>query len=493
MVARTKQGAGRRRSTAGLTGCLTGCLTAGLAAGFTVGPTDGLGGATPAVAAAVPGSAAPGPEPRCRVVRLAEADHYGDGGVTDLEVVDGRVVYYGSGYRFDRSGQEHQRAFVWFGLRSEPVRVGPRGYDHDIAFEVTSSGLVNGSSENDDGSAAQWVQDLGTGEISYFDVDSGPRGDEHGWTVVRRVNAAGAAAGMQELAADPGDARADAIAFDSPDGDLRRLAGPPEDFLAYAWGINDGGDRAGFVSDGTRHPDDEDFLVVEPRVWRAGGGVVELDVHPEALDASVRAIADDGGASGEMSRGDHPSTAHLEAAYWPDAERSVGLGVLPGGTISVPFGMDEGGTLVGLVDRAVGPRSRVGHDGYVDHGFLWSPALGEGAVRILPSRHGVKQGTGWRTWAVRPVHAVDTEVDQAGASSHWRFDGDRPVFGPTVWLGASTCGVVRPTTHDPFGLDDPAAARTTGAAPAPGRSAAQWRAVLGDPVLDPRLGTIDRG
>ena len=117
---------------------------------------------------------------QCRVVQLAEPSWGHDGGVMDIEKVGGRVVYYGN-IQHRVHGEDHQRALIWRGRHARPERVGPRGFDDDTAYELTDTGLINGRSENwETGEIRHWVQDLATMEVSFFDIDSGPRGTDHG-------------------------------------------------------------------------------------------------------------------------------------------------------------------------------------------------------------------------------------------------------------------------------------------------------------------------
>ena len=138
--------------------------------------------------------------------------------------------------------------------------------------------------------------------------------------------------------------------------------------------------------------------------------------------------------------GHDPDTAHIEAAYWPRPDRNVGLGVLPGGTYSDAFGMDEGGWLVGSMDRLVDPEeNRFGHEGAIDHSFLWRSRLGEGRARILPSLYGLQHDLRWTKWVGSAVHAVNADLNQAGSASHIRFAGKHLVSAPTVYLNADRC------------------------------------------------------
>ena len=268
---------------------------------------------------------------------------------------------------------------------------------------------------------------------------------------IRRINGSGAAAGIVARSDDPEVYGSDAVAFDHPEADMTILDGSAGAYEGAALGINDAGERAGLL--GTDFlPDDPEFLIFDAMKWNADGSRTEL-VSPHGLDAIARNIKDDGSASGLMSWGQDPDTAHIEAAYWPRPGRNVGLGVLPGGTYSDAFGMDEGGWLVGSMDRLVdAEENRFGPEGYIDHSFLWRSRLGEGHVRILPSLYGLRHDLRWEKWVGSAVHAVNADLNQAGSASHVRFAGRRLVSAPTVYLNADRCGVVRSTTHDPFDL-----------------------------------------
>ena len=138
--------------------------------------------------------------------------------------------------QLDRNGDDHQRAFIWRGRNAEPVRVGPRGFDSDTAYELTDTGLINGVSENSDGGSAAWVQDLATGDLTFFDIDSGPRGADHGYANIRRINGTGAAAGVVDRSADDPFAGSDAVAFEGPDAPMTLLPESQEALAAGAVG-----------------------------------------------------------------------------------------------------------------------------------------------------------------------------------------------------------------------------------------------------------------
>ena len=124
-------------------------IVGGLAA-LTIAPVAAIALGAPAASGTNtdPETAGAGMAERCRVVRLQEPRWGHDGGVMDIERMNRRVYYYGNTYRVGRDGEEHQRALVWRSRRAAPERVGPRGYDADIALELTDTGLINGVSED---------------------------------------------------------------------------------------------------------------------------------------------------------------------------------------------------------------------------------------------------------------------------------------------------------------------------------------------------------
>ena len=416
----------------------------------------GISGALTASALAVPstGAASATTSGRCRVVQLPEPARGHDGGVMDIEVVDGRTTYFGSTYERDRHGVEHQRALVWHGLGAIPVRVGPSGYDEDIAFELTESGLVNGQSMDwETGTEVAWVQDLATGQVTVLGTDSGPRGTAHGGMWMRRINDAGAVAGM--VVRDPSEPWSDAVGFAAPDAAMELLPGSAEAADAVASGIDNAGRRTGYLS--TREMDEmPGWYWFDPVVWEADGRMTFLDMDG-ALDAAPRAIKDDGSVSGSVLRGPSFEAAHIEPAYWPTPESAVTLGVLPGGDFGDVFGMDEGGWLVGALGRAVKKNDRLGERGQMDHAFLWNPSIGEGHVRLLPSLYATAKGDqDWRRWQGSAVHAVNGDLNQAASGSHVEFRYGRAIKAPTVWVNVDRCGAEVATTHDPFGLQESA-------------------------------------
>ena len=328
------------------------------------------GSFVPSAVAAVPsGEAADATGSPCRLVRLIEPPRGANGGVGDIERVGDHVVYYGYTNTTGPDGSTHRRALVWHGLRGKPVRVGPRGYDDDIALELTRTGLVNGGSlDRETGVVRLWVQDLRTMRLRFWDVDSGPRGADHGRAGIRRINARGAATG-QVARTTAGPFPADAVGFASPTADLTLLSGAARALDSGAFGINDAGARAGYLATefAPGHPD---YLMWDPTRWGPRGRRVEL-VTPHGLDGFVRNIKNDGTAAGSIVWGDDPATAHAEAAYWPTARRNIGLGVLPGGSFSDAYGLDEGGWISGSSTHFFEPGSNpLAVDDAVDYAFL---------------------------------------------------------------------------------------------------------------------------
>ena len=406
--------------------------------------TLGLG----AVAGSPAATATSGEPGGCKVVRMKQADGFRDGSIIDLEQVGDRVLYYGNGFTGPRD-RERQRAFLWSGLRAEPVMIGPRAkrYAYVVALEITESGLVNGTAESRDGSLARsWVMDLATGDLQWYDVDSGPRGEDHGFTWIRRIDDSGAGAGTAFRSNDPeGEPGSDAVAFDDPDATMEFLSPAGSYLEAGAFGINNHGPRAGYFADEFFYPEEEFWTIWQPSVWEADGSRTVL-ATPYGFEAFPRVIEDDGGIGGAVSVGDSPETAHIEAGYWPDVDTNVALGLLPGGDYSEAYGGDEAGHLIGLANRR--SDGRFARDGYVDHTFWWTPSTGDGRIRVMPSVYGDRRDLGWRTWVAGAGHAVDSETDRAGTTTHAGFDGRRMVFAPTVYVNASQCGREVATSHE---------------------------------------------
>ena len=388
----------------------------------------------------------------CRVVQLAEPDRGYDGAVVDIEVVDGQTLYYGNTLVRDKHAVEHQRALVWEGLGGDPVRVGPSGYDEDIAFELTASGLVNGQSVDwHTGVEAAWVQDLRSGEVTILDTESGPRGSGHGGMWMRRINDAGRVVGI--VFRNWTDPWADAVTFVGPDAPMELLPGVAAAADSLAFGINNQAQKTGYLA--TREYEEAPgWYAFDPVVWQSDGTITPMSVAG-GFEAVPRAIKDDGSASGSMLAGQSVDSAHVEPAYWPDPSRVVPLGVLPGGGWGDVFGMDEGGWLVGALDRGVKRNDRLAEGGLMRHAFLWTPSIGEGRVRLLPSLYATAKGEqDWRDWQGSAVHAVNGDLDQAGAGSHVEFRHGRAIQAPTVWMNVDRCGAEVATTHDPFGLQE---------------------------------------
>jgi uncharacterized membrane protein len=379
----------------------------------------------------------------CRLVALTMPPRAYDGGLIDIAKVGSKVLYYGSVHRRDADGVEHQRAVIWRGLGGRPQRVGPRGFDADIALELTETGLVNGVSEDfSTGRARAWVQNLRTGRLRFFDTRPGS-GSTSGYPWVRRINNKGQAVGSVDRAhAEP--PRSDALFWRGLGADPVRL--PAQGHDASATGINERGDAAGFIV--TDEVIDEDFFVFKPVIWKADGTRVTL-ATPHGLDAAPRDINNDGQVAGGLWWGEDTS-GHPEAGFWPTPRRAIGLGLLPKGRWSDAFGIDDDGRLVGAMDRYVGTDNPHADDwGWVAYSFLWTPQTTPGTVRIMPTLHAFRQGIrDWRRWYGNAMHAINTDLNQAGTGTHVRFTrSGRPRTAPTVFLNADTCGIEVRTTH----------------------------------------------
>jgi hypothetical protein len=389
----------------------------------------------------------------CEVVGLKTPEGSPWGTVMDIEVVDGSPVYYGSVEVLEQ-GEPHQRAVLWRGLDAEPEFI-DTGYDADIALELTSSGLVNGQSEDwANGRAVAWVYDIGTDHLTF--VDTGPGQPEGYFPWVRRINTNGAMAGVIGRGVGKG-VRRQAVGWEHYTASPIGLQESGEGSEALA--INDQGERAGLrartrIFTGT-------WVVWDPVMWDAQG-----KVHPVAkigLDGVVRGLTEDRQMAGFSFMGPDPATGFLQATYWASPDDVVGLGVLDGGGWSDAFGIDDSGRVVGGMDRFVDAEDPLRDDwGVVNHNFLWTPDMQPGRVRILPSLYAVDEGIeDWQRWAaVHIAHAVNSGLDQVGAGTHVGFSDEGLLLGaPTVYLHASMCGEVVDTTQDPWHLTDRAAAQ----------------------------------
>jgi hypothetical protein len=414
-------------------------------------------------ATATPAPAASGaqttvdPTGQCQVVQLKTPPGTPYGSVMDIEQVAGETVYYGSMEVVGADGVPHQRAVLWRGLDGEPQVIDTGSYDADIALELTSSGLANGQSEDwTSGRAVAWVYELASGELAF--VDTGKGRAEGDWPWVRRINEHGAMAGV--IRRGVGRARSSqAVGWGHFTSSPVRLQESGE--LSQALGINDLGERAGLrvrsrTLNGKWH-------VADPVLWDAHG-----EVHPVAkigLDGVVRGLTEDRQMAGFSFMGPDPAVGFLQATYWASPDEVVGLGVLDGGGWSDAFGIDDTGWVVGGMDRIAEPGDPYGGDwGIVQYNFLWTPDMGPGRVRILPSPYALATGIDdWQKWALtHAAHAVNAELDQVGAGSHVGFSPEGWLLGaPTVYVNASQCGQVIDTTQDPWHLTERAEAQAT--------------------------------
>lgn len=426
-------------------------VTAVLAAAMAGGGLVATGGA-PATA----GTALGTPAAQCRVVELMLPEGGYDGGVVDMEVVDGETVYYGSYHERDENGEEHQRVALWRGLDRAPELIDPGfGGWSDIALELTETGLINGVSEDADfGNPKPWVIDLATRAVTLVDTTPGKAPDRSGmW--VRRINDAGAVVGSDS----PGlgaSQNGRAYGWDHYTGDPYRLEA--RSFASEGWGINNLGDRSGMVIKG-KQPGYPHWTDYNPTIWHADGTTTSLP--RVGIDAVARMVKDDRTAAGDGWWGWSVDTGHVEPVFWPSYDEIVGLGVLDGGGWGRAFGMDEGGWVVGAVDRWT-EETPVTPWGFTDHAFLYIHGVtSPDHLRILPSLHAVREGIDdWHEWHGSAVHAVHSALDQAASGSHSGYTEDgTPTWGATVWVNASQCGMEVETTHDPWHLTDLESAR----------------------------------
>jgi hypothetical protein len=418
--------------------------------------TAALAGGGLAAVSGTTATALPALGEECRLVELPLPAGGYDGGVMDIEVVGGQTVYYGSYHERDDDGLEHQRVVIWRGLDGDPEPIDP-GFSSwfDIALELTETGLINGVSEDAGyGSPVPWVIDLATGEVTVVDTTPGKARDRSDM-YVRRINDAGAVVGSDH----PGlgaSRNPRAYAWSHYTGDPERLQA--RSAASMGWGINNLGDRSGMLVKGKQpgFPHWTDYI---PMIWHAEGRTTELP--RVGIDAVARQVKDDRTASGDGWWGWSVDEGHVEPVFWPAYDEIVGLGVLDGGGWGRAFGLDEGGWVVGAVDRWTG-ETLVTPYGFTDHGFLYVHGETEpGHLRILPSLHADATGEDdWREWHGSAVHGVNGELDQAASGSHSGYAADgTPTRGATVWLNASQCGVEVPTTHDPWHLTDLETAR----------------------------------
>ena len=409
--------------------------------------------------AAPPATSATRAQTGCRLVELPPPPGGFDAGVMDIEVVDGTTIYYGN-YQVIEDGEQTQRAVIWRGVDGdpEPIETG-LGKAVDIAFELTSTGLVNGRSEALDGavdSAVNWVLDLRTKQLTVLDPNRGAATDAT--VLARRVNDSGQLAGYDVTGVGGGSWHRNgvrAVGWASPASPAVRLAATGSS--SYAEGINAHGDRSGLIAK-TKLPGVPHWTSYDPTLWRANGTVTTM-ARIGAYDAIPWEVKDDLSAGGEGFWGGNVNSGHMEAVYWPSPEQAVGLGVLPGGGYSRVFGLDEGGWAVGFADQLADDPD----DPYAWRGGAYTRSFlyihgqtAPGHLRILPSLESVANGDDdWRHWNGTAVHAVNAGLDQAASGSATGVDEDGvATYGATVYVNASQCGVEVATTHDPWGLGE---------------------------------------
>jgi hypothetical protein len=371
---------------------------------------------------------------------MAWPDGVDEGTVMDIEVVPGLgTVYYGSYLVDDPTWGMARRAVVWYGLDAQPVRVGPEGTAYDIGLELTPSGKINGQSVVDEtGRERAWVQDLRTGTVTWVDTPEDASG-----IYVRRINDRGEAAGT--VFGSGADAQA-MTWWPRVDRPGQPLAGGDLGW-SEAWAINNSRDVTGPVG---KYLPEFDAFVLYGQVWDRHGTATPLASNP-GLDADThpRLINDAGQVAGGAWYGDF-FEGHFEAARWPSPDVIEPLGLLPVGGYSEVYGQSEGGWTVGQADHFDPDSPGALPWGAVHHSVLWTDD--PDAARVLPSPYAVEHGQDdWRDWFGGAAHGVNTALDQVGTSSHdaWRDDGTVR-FAPTVYVNATQCGELVPTSHTAF-------------------------------------------
>lgn len=395
--------------------------------------------------------------PECRLVALERPVDGIESGVMDIEVVDGRTVYYGNYQRILGDGSLSQRALVWRGIDGQPEEVGPLDAPVNIAFELTASGLINGQAEYPDGTFRPWIQDLTSGDLTWLQMADSAAVDANGGRL-RRINDAGATVGIVGTGKGGSRWNAKAVGHDSPTAPLETLASNGR--YAEGWGINNLGQRVGFVQHRNLRAAPHWALWL-PTIWEADGS--SRTAAMPGTDGMLFSIEDDGQMAGMTFLGS-PASGHFEPTHWADADHYETLGVLEGGGWGRPFGADADAQ-VGYLDLVPEPGDAPEwalDDIFVYYGYYWERGMAD-RVRILPTLHNVASGaTDWRDFhGVGAVHAVHTGLDQAATGTHSGFDSDgMPTFDATVYLNSSACGVEVETTHDPFHLTDISTAMT---------------------------------
>ncbi|WP_203580101.1 hypothetical protein [Microbacterium hibisci] len=438
-------------------GYLGAALTAALVGTLGIAPAAGATAAGPPSA----GATALG---GCEIHVMKGPDGAYDGTVMDIERVPGKgVVYYGSMIVPQDDGTEARRAFVWFGLGTEPVPVGPAGTLWDVAFELTPSGWINGQSTVDDsGRERAWVQNLRTGALTWVET-----GDAEG-IYVRRINDRGEPAGTLYT----GEFTADAAWWPRADR-APRLLGGGDLGSAEAWAINHRREVAGSYA-----VEVPDGVVPQGVVWTSKGTALLGSNPGVAADTFSRVLSDAGQAAGGAWYGPWDG-GHYEAARWPEPATIESLGLLPGGGFSGVYGQSEGGWVTGVAD-VFDPESPAAAEwGAVDHSVLWTDDAD--TVRVLPSPYAAANGlTDWRQWYGGIAHGVNDALDQVGSASHVGWgDAGEVLYGATVYVHASACGEAVPTTHAAF-WEEPstdAATRRLSAASTPQPEAYRHEAV----------------
>ena len=362
----------------------------------------------------------------CEVVTLAQPTHGRGGTVMDLERVPGLGTVYAGTVSVERAdGSMRQLPVVWSGIDARARRVGPRGME-GVVHELRPTGRISGHSVDPLGREFAWVQSLRSGRITI--VDAGVT--ERFW--VQHINDRGSAAGSVWISDTETEARVWEPRVDRPGEPL------PHDALdAQAWDITNDGRVAGSVGLGE--------FRYQAVTWDAAGTLTRLAGNPgSVVDTSARLINERGEAAGFALWGDQ-FTGHYEAARWRTPSQLESLGLVPDGGYSAAFGQSEGGWVVGVAEHSSPDDPEPGL-GPVSHAVLWMDDAEH--VRVLPSPYAVANGIDdWRQWQSYGAYAVHTRLDQVGGSAQSAVPGESFRADPVVYVNASQCGELVPTTH----------------------------------------------
>ena len=175
-----------------------------------------------------------------------------------------------------------------------------------------------------------------------------------------------------------------------------------------SWAIRVNGDGTTIVGSAYAIGDDpRDIRQIQPFLWTKQGGMVGLGTLPGATISTTRDVSADGlvvvGQTGGKGGGTYPSVIEPERVWrWSTETGMLDLGIQPGAFGSMPVGVtSDGSAIIGV--SVLRMNSHASHD---RRNFVWDESHGDVAhlTDVLVQEHGVNlQGLGNSTLKVGEI------------------------------------------------------------------------------------------